>query len=458
MSEISNVEEEKEKKDVIYKVRDLVGRELYSVLITTAKGKPYRSPNKAYNHLVDQVNKELKYKKFEAIQWFFTNTARSLRDNYMGFSVKLQSAYWTGNDCGISARGINSVLGYMSENEYIYVLKGSHDYRNEDFSYMSVVRFNQKLVDLFDKKELELHVPSVAMDYPIILKDRKTKEMIEVEKTGMIDRMAQEMARYNESLSSVDIRFNGKEVPLLEYHRSFSGDFNSGGRLFAHGGSIQLVPQELRLSAITIEGESVQEWDYSANHPRILLEILSKKEPQILDLVSKDVDPYGADESCLRVDHVAVEEHKLRFGIKKYNPARSFMKHAVMRALNCDSFDRAWSSLSHELFTDGKKNIADREYVGLIKPDTKQVLMVVCAHNHLISKDFFQDKGIWLQNLDSEIALRVIDLMLQSGEVVLCWHDSFQCRASAGELLHSAMVEAWNDVIGSKEFVKVDQK
>lgn len=48
--------------------------------------------------------------------------------------------------------------------------------------------------------------------------------------------------------------------------------------------------------------------------------------------------------------------------------------------------------------------------------------------------------------------------MLQSGEVVLCWHDSFQCRESAGELLHSAMVEAWNDVIGSKEFVKVDQK
>lgn len=63
-----------------------------------------------------------------------------------------------------------------------------------------------------------------------------------------------------------------------------------------------------------------------------------------------------------------------------------------------------------------------------------------------------------MQNLDSEIALRVIDLMLQSGEVVLCWHDSFQCRASAKDLLHSAMVEAWNDVLGSNIFVKVDQK
>jgi len=457
MSEISNIEEEKEKKEV-YKVRDLVGRELYSILITTSKGKPFRSPNKVYNHLVDEVNKELKFKKFEAVQWFFTNTARALRDNYMGFSVKLQSSYWTGNDCGISARGINSVLAYMSENDYIYVLKGSHDYRNEDFSYVSVVRFQDKLVDLFDRKEVQLHIPSLAMDYPIILKDRKTKEMIDVEKTGMIDKMAQEMTRYNQSLSSVDIRFNGKTVPLLEYHRSFSGDFNSGGRLFAHGGSIQLVPQELRLSAITIEGESVQEWDYSANHARILLEFLCQRMPEVLEQVDVNVDPYAADSSCLKVDSVAVEEHKLKFGIKKYHPSRAFMKHAVMRALNCDSFDGAWSSLSHELFMDGKKNLVDRQYVGLVKPDCKKVMTAVCAHNHLIANDFFQDKGIWLQNLDSEIALRVIDLMLQSGEVVLCWHDSFQCRASAGQLLHSAMVEAWNDVIGSKEFVKVDQK
>ena len=450
----------KRKEDVVVleKVRDLVGRELYSVLITTAKGRPFRSPNAVYNHLVIQFNKEMKFKRFEALEWFFTNTARSIRDRYTGFSVKLQTAYWTGNDCGISIRGINSVLGYMQDNKYITLLRGSHDYRNEDFSYFSVVRFTQKLVDLFDKKEVDLHIPSVSMEYPIILKDRKTKEMIEVEKTGMIVKMAEEMSRYNQSLSRVDIRFDGKEVPLLEYKRSFSGDFNSGGRLFAHGGSIQLVPQELRLASITLDGESVQEWDYSANHPRILLELLSQQQPEILDLVSRDVDPYGADDSCLRVDSLAVEEHKLRFGINKYNPARAFMKHAVMRALNCDSFDKAWSSLSHELFTDGKKNVADREYVGLVKPDTKQVLAAVCTHNPLISKDFFQDKGIWLQNMDSEIALRVIDLMLQSGEVVLCWHDSFQCRASAGELLHSVMVEAWKDVIGSKEFVKVDQK
>lgn len=450
--------EEKEKKDVD-KVRDLQGRELYSVLISTARGKPFRSSSLVYNHLVSFFNKELKYKKFEAVEWFFTNVARALRDKYMGFSVKLQAVYWTGNDCGISIRAINSILEYMKENHYIYVLKGSHDYRNEDLSYVSVVRFNQKLVDLFDRKQVELHIPSASMEYPIILKDRKTKEMIEVEKTGMIEEMAQEMHRYNQSLSGVDVRFDGKEVPLLEYQRSFSGDFNKGGRLFAHGGSIQLVPQELRLAAITIDGESVVELDYSANHPRILLEFLCQREPELLDVVGNDVDPYSADSSCLKVDELAIEEHKLRFGIKKYNPVRLFMKHAVMRALNCDSHERAVSSLSHEIFLDNKKELVDRQYVGLPKkPDNQRVIEAVCRHNHLIAKDFFQDKGIWLQNLDSEIALRVIDLMLQSGEVVLCWHDSFQCRKSAKDLLQSAMTEAWNDVLGSNIFVKVDQK
>lgn len=441
------------------KVRDLEGRDLYSVLISTARGKPFRSPNKIYNHLVIEVNKELKYKKFEAVEWFFTNTARALRDNYMGFSVKLQAKYWTDNDCGISIRAIHSVLDYMKEKDYIYVLKGSHDYRNEDFSYMSIIRFNGKLVDMFDKNELKLHVPSVSMDYPIVMKDRKTKELVELERTEMVERMAEEMKRYNDSLSGVDIRFNGEQIPLLEYQRSFSGALDKGGRLFAHGGSIQVVPQKLRLSAITIDNESVVELDYSANHPRLLIELLYQREPDTLNFISPSVDPYAADTSWLKVDLVAIEEHKLRYGIKKYDPVRGFMKCALMRALNCDSYDKAFASVSHELYKDTRKNIADREYVGLpAQPDSRLALNAICNHNPLIINDFFQDKGIWLQNLDSEIALRVIDLMLQSGEVVLCWHDSFQCRASAKELLHSAMIEAWNDVVGTKLFVKVDQK
>ena len=445
--------------NVVDKVRDLRGRELYSVLISTARGKPFRSPSKAYDHLVQDFNREMKYKRFEAVEWFFTNTARALRDGYMGFSMKLQASYWTGNDCGIGIRSINSVLTYMRENNYIYVLKGSHDYRNEHLSYVSVVRFNTKLVELFDKKEIELYIPSSAMGYPIILKDRKTKEMVELEKTEEVEKMAQEMHRYNQSLSGITIKFNGEEVPLLEYHRSFSGDLNKGGRLFAHGGSIQLVPQELRLSAITIDDESVKELDYSANHPRILLELLSQREPDVLRDIDVSLDPYAVDDSCLLVDNFAVEEHKLRFGISKYNPVRTFMKHAMMRALNCDSHERAVASLSHEIFLDNKKELCDRQYVGLPKKiDNQRVLEDVCRHNSIIEKDFFQDKGIWLQNLDSEIALRVIDLMLQSGEVVLCWHDSFQCRATAKSLLQSAMVEAWKDVLGSNYFCKVDEK
>lgn len=440
------------------KVRDLVGRELYSVLITTAKGKPFRSPSPAYNSIVDQFNKELKYKRFEAVQWFFTNVARSLRDGYTGFSVKLQASYWTGNVCGISIRGINAVLEYMIENDYIFLLKGSQDYRNEAFSYVSVVRFNKKLVDLLDNSMVSLHIPSISMGYPIILKDRQTKEELDLEKTQEVEQMAQEMNRYNGSLNQCDVRFNGLKVPLLEYKRSFSGDFNSGGRLFAHGGSIQLVPQELRLAAITIDGESVKELDYSANHPRILLEYLCQQYPELLNEISTKFDPYNANGSCLNVDYVAVEDHKLKFGINSYNPVRSFMKHAVMRALNCDDFDRALSSLSHEFYTDCKKDVQDRLYVGLNKPDCRKVLQAICEHNSLIAKDFFQDKGIWLQNIDSEIALRVIDLMLQSGEIVLCWHDSFQCRQSAVDLLRVAMDEAWNDVLGSKVFVKVDEK
>lgn len=440
------------------KVRDLDSRELYSVLISTARGTGYRDESKAYNHLVDRFNKETKFKRFEAVQWFFTNVARALRSSYKGFTVKLKESYWTGNDCGIGAKNVKFVLSHMEENGYIYMLRGSHDYRNEDLSYVSVVRFNQKLIDLFNSNDLQLHVPSSSIDYPIILKDRKTKEVVDIVKTEEVEKMAKEITRYNDSLVGADIRFDGEVVPLLEYQRTFSGDFNSGGRLFAHGGSIQIVPQELRLSSITIDGESVVELDYSANHPRILYELLIQRVPEIAGEVDPSIDPYGCRSDFLNVDLVAVENHKLKFGIKKYDPVRNFMKHAMMRALNCDSFDRAFASLSTEFHKDRLKDEHKKKFVGLIKPDCRLTLSAICDQNKQISSDFFQDKGIWLQHMDSEIALRVIDLMLQNGEVVLCWHDSFQCRASAKDLLMSAMLEAWNDILNGNVFVKVDQK
>lgn len=445
-------------KDGICKIRELDERELYSVLISTTKSKPFRSSSKVYDHLVNDFNKMLKFKRHEALEWFFTNTTRALRDGFSGFSVKLTAAYWSGNDCGIGYVSVKSVIDFMTEEGYVRLLKGSKDYRNEKYSYVSIVRFNQKLLDLLDKDVIELFIPSEGLEYPIILKDRKTKEVVELEKTETVQAMADEMNRYNESLSSVDIRFDGKVVPLLQYQRTFSGDINSGGRLFANGGSIQLVPQALRLSAITIDDESVEEWDYSANHPRILLELLSKEDRSVLHNVSADFDPYDVQADYLNIDHLLLEQHKIEHHLETYNPVRTLMKHAVMRALNCDDFDRAWTSLSRELYLDSKRDKTDKQFVGLIKPDCKLVMNAVCKHNQVISKYFFEDKGIWLQNLDSEIALRVIDLMLQYGEVVLCWHDSFQCRKSAGKLLQSAMKEAWGDVLGTDRFCKIDQK
>ena len=440
------------------KVRDLDSRELYSILISTARGTGYRNESKAYNHLVEVFNKEMKFKRFEAVQWFFTNVARALRNNYRGFTVKLTNEYWSGNDCGIGIKNVKFVLTYMEDGGYIYLLKGSHDYRNEDLSYVSIVRFNQKLIDMFSETEVRLHIPASSIEYPIIMKDRKTKEVVDIVKTEEVEKMAKEIIRYNDSLVDADIRFDGEVVPLLEYQRTFSGDFNSGGRLFAHGGSIQIVPQELRLSSITIDGEKVVELDYSANHPRILYELLVQRAPEFMGKIDPNIDPYDCRSDFLNVDNLAVENHKLKFNIKKYDPVRNFMKHAMMRALNCDNFDKAFASLSTEFHKDRLKDEHKKKFVGLVKPDCRLTLSAICDQNKPISSDFFQDKGIWLQHMDSEIALRVIDLMLQNGEVVLCWHDSFQCRESAKDLLMSAMLEAWTDILGGNTFVKVDQK
>ena len=54
------------------------------------------------------------------------------------------------------------------------------------------------------------------------------------------------MEKYNTWLENTDVKFNNKGVGDIEYKRSFSDNLAQGGRLYVHGGGIQLVPAAYR--------------------------------------------------------------------------------------------------------------------------------------------------------------------------------------------------------------------
>ena len=440
------------------KVREIEGVERYKMLLSTMKGRPFREENKAYNTIVEAMTSLYGEKKHNAIQWFFTNTSKAIRNGYRGFSVRLKADYWSGNICGIGARQVKSVLDSLEVDGYITIFVGNRDTRAEWLSFPTIVRFEPKLLAMFDTDQVQLYVSKGCLLEPVVVKDRKTKEQIFIENTEEFLRMVSKMDNYNQSLSEVQIEFMGDPLPLVEYKRSFSGDLFHGGRLFVHGGGIQLLPEEYRLEHITINGEKIVELDYKANHPYMLYSLYLDENSGISELIKDDFDPYNADSSFLQVDSIAVAKHKMRYSLTKYDPVRNLYKRALLLSINCVNFDQTKRTLGNELFKDNLRDEKDREFFGIIKPDTGKIIQSLADHNYVIEKEFYNDRGVWLQNLDSEIALRVIDLMIQSGEVALCYHDSFCCRESVEGLLYAAMQQAWKEVLGSDKYCKISKK
>ena len=440
------------------RVRDMNPLELYQLLLTTRKSKAFREENRSYNALVESYTLLVGGRTFNATQWFFTNVCKGLKTGHKAFSVRLKTSYWSGNIAGIGARQVKAVLDWFEYNGYITVYLGNKDYRCEWKTYPTIVKINQKLIDLIDMEDVRLHVPTEGLLYPIVVKDRETKELIHLEVNEAVVQMEEEMKTYNESVKNVLIEFNGEEVPLLEYKRSFSGDLFKGGRLFAHGGSIQLIPEKFRLQYLTLDKEPVCEIDYKANHANILYESVAQNNESVYKLAKKDFDPYKADSSFMQVDEKAIAKHMIKYNLSKYDPVRNLYKKSLMMAINCATEAKARQSINHELHKDSLLDEGDRLYVGLVNPNAPAILEALSEHNELIEDYFYKDCGVVLQNIDSRIALRVIDYLIQEGHTCLAYHDSFAVKKSIKPLLEYSMHAAWKDVLGANTFCYTEEK
>jgi len=440
------------------RVRDLSPLELYQLLLTTRKSKAFREENRSYNSLVDSYTHLVGGRSYNATQWFFTNVCKGLKTGHKAFSVRLKADYWSGNICGIGIRQVKAVLDWFEYNEYITVYLGNKDYRCEWKTYPTIVKINQKLIDLIDMEAVSLHIPDDGVVSPIVVKDRETKEPIAFEISDAVKEMEEEMNIYNESVKNVSVEFNGEEVPRLEYKRSFSGDLFKGGRLFAHGGSIQLIPEKFRLQYLTLDKEPVCEIDYKANHANILYESVAQGNDAVYKLAKKDFDPYKADSSFMQLDEKLIAKHMIKHNLTKYDPVRNLFKKSLMMAINCASEAKARQSINHELHKDSLLDEVDRQYVGLVNPHAPSILEALSEHNELIDGYFYKDYGIVLQNIDSRIALRVIDYLIQEGHTCLAYHDSFAVKRSIKPLLEYAMHAAWKDILGANAFCYTEEK
>lgn len=336
----------------------------------------------------------------------------------------------------------------------------------------SRMRARMKLIEFARQLKISWAHTRVNPNKPaIIVKDENKKET-EHPNPGEFDLESarKNLRRINENLSDSFINLDisdeahhnlsrrmvqdnvGEETGGLDFtnrflRRIFSlGSFQIGGRFY--GGWWQGVPQEYR-KHIEIEGLVTVECDYSTMMPRIMY-------------AREGIDPPNDAYTLGGWDGAANEKKTLRKITKKAFNQLVNSKPAMKSP-------KRWNSFSPEIepeelpagwfeWDENKKRKHRRKaFHDLTGRDYNDLLHDLTRFHQPIHQHFFSQAWGWVQNVDSQIAEKVMIKLLDHEFPItaLPIHDSFIVRIGCNAVLNHAMIEAFEEVVGAE--CKVDK-
>jgi len=463
---------------VINKLNKLSEEDRTAMDLLCMKSIPFCNKKKYHHKTIDYFKEHYKVKKYQGVEWFVVNCSLAISRKYKGMTVKTSNGYWSGNKHGIGARQVKSFLDWLESNRYIDIytgyIRGTGEFRE---GFATKILFTDKLIELVTELEtVHDHIGSQLPDGVIVVKDRTSKKQRSPIILPDYQDKKIKMENYNTRLLTAKIDYMNLPIPLIEYFRSFLYDpatgVISGGRLYVQGGGIQTVSGSLRRKYLTINNEPVVEMDFACANPYILLTIelnnsgISSANEYASNL-NDNYDPYTLDGSFIKNDSTTeydtsdiTKQHSRITAVltPKELAVRNITKDALLIALNSRSKVEAVSAISGSKYRDTCKTDEDQRYYGLGQISSSKLLDLLAEHNDLISHHFYTGIGLVLQKYDSDIAMEVIDTVLQQGYDILCWHDSFVVQASAKDVLRKAMRDAWISVLKDDRFCVITER
>lgn len=436
-------------------------------------GTKYYSSRKWFNPVYEKLEEILgkgnkSYEK--SIRWFLSCTAKAIKHKGQGFFFGKHPSWFKDTDQGIGYTNSEKVLDALYTQGYIDIWLGyvetweaSEDgtgYKAKG-SHPTIVVMKQKYLDLWEGVDMR-EMPALKKESSVIIRDRQTKEEINLQGHAGVKEARATVDRLNKKLSETDIRIKDELCASVTYSRIFSDDLESDGRFYVNGGGVQTAPAFLRKTSLHIGEDKTVELDFKAMHPSLLLEMMritALQEGREF-CVSKDFSPYDVDiDDLIELDQEAIQKQSDLLGAK-YDPVRNLKKQCLLVMINANSFVAARSAISGKLKKDkDRPDPVDRMFAGIVgSVPVSEVLRRIEDHNEVISKYMYSDVGIALMNMDSRIAERVIDAILQEDEAVLCYHDSFIVKHYMAEFLEKAMRKAWKDVMLNDYYCKIERK
>jgi hypothetical protein len=346
---------------------------------------------------------------------------------------------------GVGYIGVMNILSMLEIDGMISVSKGGMLHGEKINSYFILTQEGMDWIESMD-----ITFPkSVPLKSSVIEIRDNNKESIVFKNTEELVAMREWVTEYNTLMSTHEVLVDYLPFPIHMVRKFIRESLAYGGRYYYTGLSVQTV-EAYKRKGILIDGEATVELDYKSMHPAILAESNGV-------IWTKGFDPYRLDYSVMAIDIEALDAYKLTIN-PTHNPIRNLAKLALMCAINCKSKRQAYAALKHKFEDDGKKNIEDQKYYGILEFEPKMLYANLADNNVEIAKYFFTDTGVKLQRVDSDIAEFIMKACIRQDIPVLCIHDSFIVKRKHHGELHKLMKDGWAFRLGTNFNCYVEEK
>jgi len=277
-------------------------------------------------------------------------------------------------------------------------------------------KYMQNLKDMHILKDFELTRLKITWtiqsdkDIDIIQVRDENKELVEKEKTQEIIELEKRLAQINAFTAKHKITLENK-VLNTRLHAVFSrNSYEMGGRLYTDGDNGYQGITAADRANIRIDGQKTVELDFSAYHAHLLYNLRGLNTAE---------DPYN------------------------FHPSRKAAKLAFNIALNAKNRDSAIGAFKRA-WTDNGGTTPEKDLF-----TSAERLFDLCRAKHeTIADSFCNDRGLTLQNIDSKIALRIVEDLQKKRIVCLPMHDSFIVKAEYKDVLTETMQKVYRQYTG----------
>lgn len=336
------------------------------------------------------------------------------------------------NKRGITTHRLIKCIDKLVELGYIHNFIGT-PHAIKEKRVMSYITPSEAFLAEFCTKDEEVQSAMAAYNaglQTIILRNEYGKA-IDYQDSKNIKKARKIVTQLNRINEVYDIR-DGEGNPMTNiYSRIFNKDFDHGGRYF-HSDALKIKNKKTKSRLdITMRGEPVVEIDFSNLHYRIA-SLMEKISMENLPLdVYLDILP----------EHLQDDDHRELIKLSINILFNSTTEDSADRAINLEIRkykEQGWK-IDDSLNT-GKKL---REHIYSMTPD-----FIPCY----CRSDSF---GLALQNADSWLAQRVIEVFIEEMKPILPIHDSFIVRQNDVGILECAMGSAFRAEFGIASLIPV---